>query len=240
MTEMLYPGTELELFQHAVRWKSYWASRISSFLDGDILEIGAGIGSNTRFLLSKSAPRSWTCVEPDARLFHQLQDICESSYGCNVNTVHGTVKDIESGLRYDTVLYLDVLEHIENDTGELARAAALLRANGHIVVLAPALPWLYSPFDTAIGHYRRYTKATIQRLSPPACRLVRAEYLDSFGISVSCANRYLLKRANPTYRQIMIWDRMFVPLSILLDELVNRRIGKSLVAVWQRIDASQE
>src|SRR5437667_8123685 len=139
MTEMLYPGTELELFQHAVRWKSYWASRISSFLQGDIVEIGAGTGNTTRFLLSKSAPRSWTCVEPDARLFRQLQDIRDSSHGCHVNIIHGTVKDIDSSLRYDTVLYLDVLEHIEDDTGELARAAALLRTNGHIVVLAPAL-----------------------------------------------------------------------------------------------------
>lgn len=237
MTEMLYPGTELELFQHAVHWKSYWASRISSFLHGDILEIGAGMGSNTRFLLPKTAPRSWTCVEPDAHLFHQLQDICEGSYGCCVHTIHGTIKDIESDLRYDTILYLDVLEHIENDAGELAQAATLLRTNGHIVVLAPALTWLYSPFDAAIGHYRRYTKATIQRLSPPACRLVRTEYLDSFGIVVSCANRYLLKRANPTYRQIVIWDRIFVPLSILLDKLVKRQIGKSLVAIWKCVDA---
>jgi SAM-dependent methyltransferase len=240
MTEIPYAGTELELFQHAVHWKSYWASRISAFLHGDVLEIGSGMGSNTRFLLSRSAPRSWTCVEPDARLFHQLHDIGARSNGCSVHTIHGTVKDIESDLRYDTVLYLDVLEHIEDDAAELAQAAALLRTNGHIVVLAPALSWLYSPFDAAIGHYRRYTKATIQRLSPPACRLVRTEYLDSFGIIASCANRYLLKRAHPTYHQIVTWDRVFVPLSVVLDTLVNRQIGKSLVAVWKRIDAVSE
>jgi len=234
MTETRYPGTELDLFQHALRWKSYWASRLSSLLEGDVLEVGAGTGNNTQLLLSRSKPRSWTCVEPDVDLFRRLQDQCDCIHSTRIHAVHGTIKDLDSSSRYDTVLYLDVLEHIEDDRTELAQAAALLHKDGHLIVLAPALPGLYSPFDAAIGHYRRYTKVALQQLYPPACRLVRIEYLDSLGILTSYANRYLLKRAVPTYSNILFWDRIVVPVSLLFDKLINRKIGKSLIAVWQR------
>ena len=68
------------------------------------------------------------------------------------------------------MLYIDVLEHIEHDLDELARAASHLAPGGHLVVLAPAHQALFSDFDRAIGHYRRYNRAGLQKLAPAGLR----------------------------------------------------------------------
>ena len=105
---------------------------------------------------------------------------------------------------------------------------------GRLIVVAPAHQWLFSAFDTAIGHYRRYNKETIQAITPPGLRLVRTEYLDSIGLFASLANRLLLRRSTPTARQIAFWDRVMVRLSVTIDPIWAYRVGKSLLAVWHR------
>ena len=67
MSEFKYVGSELDLFAAALNWKTYWSRQIRPFLKGDILEVGAGIGSNTRFLDPGNAGR-WVCLEPDPEL----------------------------------------------------------------------------------------------------------------------------------------------------------------------------
>ena len=108
-----------------------------------------------------------------------------------------------------------------------------LAPGGSLIVLAPAHPALFSPFDQAVGHYRRYTGTTVARIAPAEVRLERLAYLDSVGIAVSLVNRLLLRRAIPTARQVRIWDRALVPLSTVLDPLLRFRLGKSVLAVWQ-------
>ena len=71
MSELKYVGSELDLFAGVVNWKAYWAREIRPFVGGDILEVGAGIGSNTRLLDPGGAGR-WVCLEPDPELKCQL------------------------------------------------------------------------------------------------------------------------------------------------------------------------
>ena len=100
--------------------------------------------------------------------------------------------------RFDTILYVDVLEHIEDDRGELAGAAARLRTGGHVVVLAPAHQALYSPFDKAIGHFRRYSHRSLLAAAPSTLQPVAAYYLDAVGMAASLANRLLLRASMPS------------------------------------------
>ena len=98
-----------------------------------------------------------------------------------VELLTGTIADIlDRPQRFDAVLYIDVLEHIEDDRGELERATRLLREGGYLIVLSPAHQWLFSPFDEAIGHFRRYDRRSLGALQPagtalrrPAARLFR-------------------------------------------------------------------
>lgn len=229
-TESHYVGNELELFAHARNWKSYWSGLLQSYLRGDVLEVGAGLGANTRLLHSAAFVRRWVALEPDARLLDQLR----SAGLPKVEPRLGTLANLDATELFDAMLYIDVLEHIEDDVAELRRAASHLRDGGRLVVLSPAHPWLFSPFDAAIGHHRRYTRQSLKAAGEAAggLRLERLDYLDCFGLLTSAANRLLLRQSLPTLRQILFWDRFFVPLSRVVDPLLLRRAGKSVLAVW--------
>jgi len=125
-----------------------------------------------------------------------------------------------------------VLEHIEDDRDEMARAAERMKPDGTLVILAPAHPFLYTPFDAAIGHFRRYTRKSLRAAAPPALRLEKLVYLDAAGMLASAANRLLLQSASPTERQILTWDRLLVPVSRGIDSLFAGHAGKSILGVW--------
>jgi SAM-dependent methyltransferase len=229
-----YVGRELELFQHAARWKAYYGRTIRPFIVGDVLEVGAGLGATSR-VLCDGRQRLWTCLEPDPRLHGQLEaSLSARPLASPGRAVLGTVASLPTAERFDTILYVDVLEHIEDDREELVRSAARLRPGGHVVVLAPAHQALFSPFDKALGHLRRYNKPSLLAAAPPALQPVTAYYLDAAGVAASLANRLLLRAAMPTYDQIMFWDRVLVPVSRVIDPLLAHSVGKSVVAIWTR------
>jgi hypothetical protein len=102
------------------------------------------------------------------------------------------------------------------------------------VVLAPAHQFLFSPFDGAIGHWRRYNGAALANLTPRGCRIRARLALDSAGFLASLANRLLLKASMPSRGQIAFWDRVLVPISRIVDALTGRIFGKTVVMVWSR------
>jgi SAM-dependent methyltransferase len=229
-----YVGNELDVFAHAVRWKAYFSKFIAP-LGKKVLEVGAGIGATTSILCDGSQDE-WLCLEPDKNLLAQVKlQIQSGALPASCRTQIGTVGDLEPDALFDSILYIDVLEHIEDDRGEMEQAASHLEPLGKLIVLAPAYPFLYSPFDNAIGHYRRYVRATLAMLKPPGCKEVRSVYLDSIGLLSSLANRLLLHQNVPTQGQILFWDRMLVPLSRLIDRLVGYRMGRSIITIWERV-----
>lgn len=228
-----YVGGELELFEKAVHWKGYFRRCLRRWVRGRVLEVGAGLGGTTR-ILCDGRQESWTALEPDAELLVQLRRRQEQQpYPLPIEAVRGDTGDL-AGRCFDCVLYIDVLEHIEADAEELRRAADLLAPGGTVVVLSPAHQWLYTPFDRAIGHFRRYTRSSLRALTPASLRLERLFYLDAVGLLASLGNRLLLKQAMPTARQIQVWDRFMVPVSRWLDPLLAYGLGKTVVGVWRR------
>ncbi len=229
---MKYAGTELDVFAHAQNWKHYWASQVNRFLRGDVLEVGAGTGVNTG-LLWNAQVRSLTCLEPDPDLAACIEEMGPAGPPrLHPSVVVGTTADLTKAEAFDTIIYVDVLEHIEDDRRELARAYRLLRPGGHLIVVSPAHPCLFTEFDRAIGHYRRYTRRSLASVAPDGLVVVRLSYLDSAGVLLSLGNRLLLRRTAPSLGQILCWDRYVVPASRRLDWLTCHRLGKSVLAVW--------
>ena len=230
-----YVGSELELFADAVNWKRYFRSAFADRLVGDVLEVGAGIGETARHLID-GRQRSWLCLEPDARLASRLRAWAASgSVRPKPDVQIGTTQDIDPGSKFDAILYIDVLEHIEDDRAEMARAASLLAPRGTLIVLSPAFQQLFSEFDRSVGHYRRYTRASLAAVMPPSLRKVRLQYFDTVGFMASLANRTLLRQALPTKQQIALWDRIMVPTSRILDPLLAHSFGRSVIALYERI-----
>lgn len=230
MSAYKYVGSELELFEKAVNYKKYFGALLKRYLVGEVLEVGAGIGGTTAILRNVRQSR-WVCLEPDPKLKEQLRENVGSS-ACEIRT--GTITSVPAGERFDAIFYSDVLEHIEDDAGELQLASQHLKRKGKLIVVAPAHNWLLTPFDKAIGHFRRYTRARLKKISPENLRLEKCVYLDSVGLLASLTNRLLLKKDMPTQKQLWFWDFFLVRASRVLDPLTLRRVGKSVLAVWSR------
>ena len=232
MNNLTYPGKELDLFSRARNWKLYWSSRIAPYIGETILEVGAGIGSNTH-VLCKGNVKRWVCLEPDAELAGQLSTSLskhDDTYCCEL--INGTLKVLSEHDLFDTILYIDVLEHIEDDKAEIELVLKHLERRGKLIILSPAHNWLLSEFDEAIGHYRRYDKHMLRNLAPGYHRLLKLEYLDSVGLLISLCNSMILRSGTPSRKQIQVWDSFIIPLSRLLDKVSRFRFGKSILAVW--------
>ncbi len=234
---MEYLGSELALFAEATHWRAYWQKQVTPFLGRRVLEVGAGLGTITRDLCGPDIER-WLALEPDSNMAARLST--EAAAGrlpaaCEARC--GTTGDLAQGELFDTALYIDVLEHIEDDRAEVARVCDHLMPGGRLIVLAPAHQALYTPFDAAIGHFRRYDKRSLLAVAAentvPEC----ARYLDSVGLLASLGNRMLLRTANPTRGQIHLWDRWMVRLSRRIDPLLGYRGGKSILIVWRKAAA---
>lgn len=225
-----YVGSELELFRRAKNWKNYYYQVLRPYLGVEVLEVGAGIGSTTQ-VLCRQPHRRWLCLEPDPMLVRSLESEMALPSCCEVR--QGTLVDLGAEERFDGILYVDVLEHIEADCWEMEQAASHLKPGGFLIVLAPAHQWLYSPFDRAIGHYRRYNRSMLRSLTPPGLTVVALKYLDAVGLLASLSNRWL-KQKMPTQGQIQLWDTWMVPVSKVVDPLLRYSVGKSVLGVWQK------
>jgi SAM-dependent methyltransferase len=229
-----YSGTELDVFAHAFNWKDYVRSHLRPYVMGDVLEVGAGIGSNTKLYFDGSQTR-WVCLEPDASL---AQRIPRSGPLQKCEVLVGTLVDLPPDHHFDSIIYVDVLEHIDDHRREIALAADRLNPGGYLSVLSPAHQWLYTPFDEAVGHRRRYSRTELRLLTPASVTVEKLLFLDAAGLLASLANRVILKSASPTVKQIQVWDRLLVPMSRFVDPILAHSLGKSILAVWRKLGAS--
>jgi cyclopropane fatty-acyl-phospholipid synthase-like methyltransferase len=123
MATQAYVGSELELFAQAIKWKSYFREQLKPYLGAYVLEVGAGIGGTTR-VLCDGKQQSWVCLEPDPELAAQIKLLIGNNRlpsCCQVAV--GTLTSVDDRPTFDTILYVDVLEHIKDDADELQAAS---------------------------------------------------------------------------------------------------------------------
>jgi 2-polyprenyl-3-methyl-5-hydroxy-6-metoxy-1,4-benzoquinol methylase len=227
---MDYIGNELELFKNAKNWKNYYSSKMNPFIQGDVLEVGAGIGANSDFLINEKVT-SWTFVEPDKILADQINSNCKKIHVLK-NIVVGTIDKVDS--LYDTIIYIDVLEHIEDSVGEIEKIKSKLKKNGRMIILVPAFQFLFNEFDTNIGHYRRYNKNLLLKEVNNTLFVRKLFYLDSIGVMASVANKFFMKKANISLAQVKFWDKYIIRMSYFFDIIFMRKFGKSLIGIFEK------
>lgn len=229
-----YQGQELILFEKASNWKKYFSGLIQPFIRGKVLECGAGTGSTCK-ILNNGTYEEWILLEPDKEMAAILKTkMLTKELPANCKVTEGTISVFENKPQFDTILYTDVLEHIENDRTELEMAASRLNEHGKLIILSPAFPFLYSNFDKAIGHYKRYTKKELISLMPGSMNRIYLRYFDTTGFLLSFTNRILLKQKYPTEKQIRFWDKYLVPVSKISDRIFNYSFGKSILGIWDK------
>lgn len=224
-----YIGSELEIFEHARNWKNYYGSFIKPALGKQVGEIGAGLGGTTTALCD-GTQESWLCVEPDADLVKEIdRKIANGTIPPICKSFTGYSFDLKQ--QFDSLLYIDVIEHIEDDKAELELAASLLHSNGRLIIIVPAHQSLYSPFDKLIGHYRRYSRKSLKAVIPDTMQVETAYYLDSAGYFASLVNKWVLKQSLPTLKQVTFWDKIIVPFSKIFDRILGYHFGKSVLLI---------
>lgn len=228
-----YIGDELELFKNADNWKRYFSKHIAQYIKGDVLEVGAGIGINTSYLsATKNEITSWSLLEPDEELASQITAYTDNVDIPNKSIINGTITSVQLQ-RYDTIIYIDVLEHIEASKQEIELLKQCLKPGGHAIILVPAYNFLFNDFDRRIGHFRRYDKQLLLKDINKQLSVVHLFYLDSIGFFASLMNKLVLKKELPSPGNVHLWDKFMIPLSYVFDTLFFKSFGKSLIGVFK-------
>jgi SAM-dependent methyltransferase len=137
------------------------------------------------------------------------------------------------GLRGDTVVCMNVLEHIEHDRDAVGRIGALLQPGGRTILLVPACPALYCAIDQHLGHYRRYSLAQVRSLLEHAGFAVEhSRYVNMLGAVGWFVNGRALRRNLLPSRQMRFFDRL-VPL-LSLERFLGPPFGLSVLAVGRK------
>lgn len=221
-------------FEFAALWEAanYRQAIVREFqehLRGHLLEVGCGIGQMTREFQFLSAIERITCVEPDpgfaARHAREIQ---------GVDLVIGTVENLPASTDADTIVSINVLEHIERDREEMARYAGLLkRRRGHLCALVPARPEIYAPIDKDFGHFRRYTAPELrEKLETAGFRVEKLHYFNLVGYFAWWFTFCLRKQRSFGIQQVRFYDRIIFPLVHAIESTIARPfIGQSLIAI---------
>jgi SAM-dependent methyltransferase len=227
---------DLERLGTAHRFFDWVLDEFEPHLGGRMLEVGAGAGTITRKLADRYPNCRLVALEPAQNLVPAL-----AAYGALSDRVTVHQETLAEYVRhgtggFDAVLYLNVLEHIEDDAAELRLAAAVLRPGGALLVFGPGLEWLYSDLDYKAGHYRRYSPNQLRRLAERAGLLVeRARYFDLLGVPPYYVVYKLLRQTGISGSTMWGYDWVVVPASRLLQRvLVRPPAGKNVVLVATR------
>jgi SAM-dependent methyltransferase len=199
-----------------------------------ILEIGCGIGNFTRLLLDREAVLA---VDAEAGCIDRLQQRFPDRANLHAVTCDVMAPEFNQlqSFRADSCVCLNVLEHIEDDREALRRMASVLVPGGIVILIAPASPSLYGPIDRRLGHYRRYTRASMSRLARDAGLNVKtAHYLNAIGFFGWWTNSHILKRDAQSPAQIEIFDRFIVPIASRVESVMHPPFGQSLFVVLKK------
>lgn len=218
----------------ATRYFAWQSAMAKAALGRRVLEIGCGLGNFTEQL------RDRECVVgldvDDACIAHHQRRFAGAGHirSFVLDALDPALLDLRRE-RLDSVACLNVLEHIEDDLGLLRRMQELLPTGGRVVLMVPAFMALYGPIDRNLGHYRRYTRASMTAAAAQAGLKVREmRFMNTIGFFGWWVNAKLLRKTEQSEDQIAVFDRWVVPMMSRLERLVPPPFGQSLFVVLEK------
>jgi 2-polyprenyl-3-methyl-5-hydroxy-6-metoxy-1,4-benzoquinol methylase len=215
-----------ELSQNYLTWI---AELVEPHLGRSVLELGAGHGSITE---RYAAGHEVLATDLSDRCIAALR--VRFAAWANVTVAQADLRDLQTdGRRFDSVLMINVLEHIEDDAAALAQLRELLAPGGTIVIYVPALNGLYGPWDRKVGHFRRYSRWRLRAVAAEAgLKVVELRYVNALAIPAWFAfSRTDVERTQAA--SLDIWDRTGVPLSRALEQRIRVPVGLNVLGVFR-------
>lgn len=226
-----YNGTStLESMSQAGFYNKWTLNKFSKYLKGEILEVGCGIGN---FTLTLSMYGKVTAIDMD-------QSLIEKFNKDNIPNIKAGYGDIETGKyffpkkTFDTIVCINVLEHIENDIKALENMFSLLRVNGNLILLVPIHNFLYGEIDRSIGHFRRYDPNNlVKKMLSSGYILVSSKRLNFIGaIGWFIAGR-ILRDKNIEGNKIQLFN-ILAPIFLFIENLIEPIVGTSILIIAKK------
>lgn len=217
----------LENLKFADRYNGWIFSQIFPYLGHEVLEVGCGNGNFTVLLAEQCSQ----VVAVDLSEEYVMTAKARLTEKSGVKVLLADATQTQWTRSFDTIVMLDVLEHIESDVETLRLLRKCLKPGGKLIVKVPALDCLYSNMDKAIGHYRRYNKKVmIKTFRAAGFSKSLVWYFNFAGIPGWWLNGKVLGRTTPPAEQVDLFNKI-VPLLSTLEKSVKPPLGLSLFAV---------
>jgi SAM-dependent methyltransferase len=235
-----YDGRDLEVLAAAPNYHRWLLQAFESYIGKNLVEVGAGIGNIAARLITLPLTRLHL-VEPSTNMFIRLKkNFSDRLDGSPRVILHNSnlakaADDLKARGDVDTFLYINVLEHIEDDVAELKLMHDVLPKGGHICIFVPALKWLYGAKDKKLGHFRRYSRLELaDKCRAAGFDILVLKWFDIVGIAPWWVKHCLLRHHDVTPGEIRFYDRLVIPVCAFIENLVTPPIGKNLILVARK------
>jgi SAM-dependent methyltransferase len=225
---------DLEIMGAARNYIEWIFDKFKDFLGKRIVEVGAGIGNFTGKFLDKelvvAVDNYKPCIEYIRKRFADNN---------NVIPLEGSV-DAPSILSLscyspDTIVCINVLEHVENDIAALKNMFSILTESGKIILLLPAFQFMFGTIDRLVGHQRRYSKKDIEtKLITAGFCIKSISYMNCVAPFGWYLNNRILRKQEESSSQVIFYDRFVVPWLRKIEQIFMPPFGLSLVVIAER------
>ena len=225
-----YSGTELEAVAGGRNYYRWIVDRFAPFFGRKVVEVGAGIGTFSEFVIDSPGVESLLSVEPAGNVFPVL----ERKFLGNerVCAVRANIDQVEMAAEADSLVAVNVLEHVEDDEAFLRAAAKIVKPSGHLLLFVPAHQFLFGSLDKAFDHYRRYSKAGLSSLlSRSGWEVLQISNVNIAGILPWIVAGKILRNTTIGHRQMRIFDSLVIPVMRKVESIREPFIGQSLLAI---------
>lgn len=229
-----YQGADLEALADLHRYQRWVIETFLPYLSGRTIEFGAGGGNISTLIRPHVA--TLDLVEPSANLVVSLKRRFGAIDGVAIYEESLEARLLETADEtYESIVLVNVLEHIEDDAMAIEGFYRILKPGGHLLLFVPALEFLFSDLDVVLRHFRRYQRPELnQQTRAAGFDIVKSRYFDVIGV----LPWWLLNTKmgatgfNPVLAKI--YDTVFVPLSRGLESLAPPPFGKNIILVAKR------
>jgi 2-polyprenyl-3-methyl-5-hydroxy-6-metoxy-1,4-benzoquinol methylase len=237
-----YSGhANLEIISENSRFNDWMYKHIKAGLkekNGNILEIGSGLGTISEKIIRDMGPSARIALTDVSTTYVQSLKIKYSSFkNVSVSRMDLNIKEEYSKFgyeKYDSIVAINVLEHIRDDLLALREIYKMLTKGGTLIILVPCHKFLYNIIDKNIGHYRRYTKKELyDKIKETNFTTVCMHYFNMMGVIGWCLNGNVLKNGGISPVASRWFDRL-VPVLDYLDRITFNRMGLSLVCQFKK------
>lgn len=239
VSEISYEGTDLESMSFALNYHRWILELFAPYMGSRLVEVGAGTGSFSELILERG-PESLTLVEPSREMYAILERRARGwAAGADVETrndVFPAVADeVRLGRRPDSIIYVNVLEHVPDDEAELRAVGRTLAPGGRLFIFVPAFRWLYGGFDRRVAHVRRYTRPELEaKCAAAGFKVLKSVYFDLAGVAPWWVKYRLLRSDSLEPGLVKLYDLCVVPFIKVAERIVPPPLGKNILLVAEK------